>query len=207
MESSLPFYVFPINSKPFGLSYSDWSIRWWQWICSIPKNQNPAFDFTGEFAYNNQRTSDVTFLCQTIEGKEKIPNRISGLSSSSFFFMPVINWISVFGIDGFSDKELEQIAKEKMNVIDKLEIQINEIYLGSILKENRVLSSFFDVYLPEDNIFDVEKGKRRCISDGYWIFFKNVANSVFISSRSACSAGITQIGVEYQLTRSDNKTT
>jgi len=79
------FYIFPINSKPLGLTYADWSVKWWQWISSIPGNSNPAFDLTGEFVYNGQSISDVTFLCQTIEGKDNIPHRKCNLSSSSFF--------------------------------------------------------------------------------------------------------------------------
>ena len=46
--------VFPIDSRPFGLSYSDWCIKWWQWISSIPKHINPAFDWGGNKIYENQ---------------------------------------------------------------------------------------------------------------------------------------------------------
>ena len=28
--------IFPINSKPFGLTYGEWAARWWQWALSIP---------------------------------------------------------------------------------------------------------------------------------------------------------------------------
>jgi len=67
--------------------------------------------------------------------------------------MPLINWISIFGVDGNSDDELINIAREKMNVIDKLELHINESYLSSSLRNNRVLSSFFDINLPKENTY------------------------------------------------------
>jgi hypothetical protein len=184
-----------------GLTYAEWSVKWWQWITSIPEKSNPAFDLTGKFVYNGQNLSNVTFLCQTIEGKDTIPHRKCNLSSSSFFFMPIINWISIFGVDGNTDDELINIAREKMNVIEKLELHINESFLSSSLRNNRVLSSFFDINLPKENIFDLEEGKRRCVSDGYWIFFQNKSNSLFVSTSSSCSTGITKIEVEYNLSR------
>src|SRR5437899_4468391 len=39
--------IHPINSKPYGLSYSEWSARWWQWVLQIPAATNPNLDATG----------------------------------------------------------------------------------------------------------------------------------------------------------------
>ena len=39
--------IHPINSKPYGLSYSEWSARWWQWLLQIPAATNPNLDATG----------------------------------------------------------------------------------------------------------------------------------------------------------------
>ncbi len=181
--------------------YSDWSIRWWQWISPIPRQSNPAFDLTGEFVYNSQNIDDVTFLCQRIEGRGNIPRRKSNLPYGNYFFMPIINWISIYGIDGIDDRELIAIAKEKMNVIDTLELRINGFYLTSELMKNRVLSTFFDIDLPENNIFGLDEGRRRCISDGYWIFFQSSSDRLIVSSNSSCSSGITKIGAEYHLSK------
>jgi heme/copper-type cytochrome/quinol oxidase subunit 2 len=40
--------VFSTNSKPYGLTYGEWTAKWWQWGYSIPKNINPAYDDTGK---------------------------------------------------------------------------------------------------------------------------------------------------------------
>ena len=37
-------YVYPPGSKPYGLSYGEWSARWWQWVLSIPPESNPILD-------------------------------------------------------------------------------------------------------------------------------------------------------------------
>src|SRR6266478_6251873 len=36
--------VYPPGSKPYGLSYGDWSARWWQWVLAIPPKSNPILD-------------------------------------------------------------------------------------------------------------------------------------------------------------------
>jgi hypothetical protein len=37
-------HVFPVNSKPYGLSYGEWSARQWQWLFSLPAEGHPLFD-------------------------------------------------------------------------------------------------------------------------------------------------------------------
>lgn len=192
-------YIFPINSRPLGVSFTEWSIKWWQWIASIPKDMNPAYDDTGQFVNLGQRYQNVTFLCQTFEGAKTIPTRRNTIKSNKYFFLPIMNWISVEGIDGKNDDELKAIAKSKMDKIDILELKINGKDESFELNKNRVNSDFFYVDLPHNNIFDIEQGRKKCISDGYWIFFKISSDTLTMSTNSICSSGINQIAVEYDL--------
>ncbi len=191
--------IFPINSKPLGISYREWSIKWWQWLASIPIDMNPAFDERGEYVNVNQNITNVTFLCQTIEGSKRTPIRQSIISTGQFFFMPIINWISIEGEDGVTDAEMITTARDKMNVINKLELIINGLDMSFGLIDNRVNSTFFIIDLPKNNIFGLEEGQKRCMSDGYWVFFRSFSDNLAISTESACSAGITKISVEYSL--------
>jgi hypothetical protein len=193
-------HIFPIHSKPFGLSFSDWTIKWWQWITSIPQSENPTNDETGKFVtLCQENNNDVIFLCQTIEGLGGVPTRRSTISNKRFFFMPIINWISISGVDGNDDEEMLKIAKTKMDVIDRLDLVINGRNIEN-LKFNRVRSNFFDIDLPANNILDLPEGKRRCLSDGYWVFFHICSNYMELSTNSSCSLGVTQIGTNYELT-------
>lgn len=192
--------VFPINDTPFGLSYSDWSAKWWKWILQIPKHINPLFDLEGKNAYLNQVHDNVFFLCQTVEASEKIPHRTIRIPKQSAIFMPVINWVSILHEDGESDEELLRVARERMDVVKDLLIYINDIALTTdILKKFRAESPFMDLFLPENNIFSYHGGKTRIISDGYWIFLKPVSDNIRIKSRGSCSSGITKIGVHYNI--------
>jgi hypothetical protein len=56
--------VFQPDSKPYGLTYGDWTARWWQWAYSIPKDTNPAYDDTGKYCAEGQY-GPVWFLTGT----------------------------------------------------------------------------------------------------------------------------------------------
>ena len=53
--------VFPISSKPYGLSYGEWTAKWWQWATQIPTSVNPIPDKTGASCAQNQ-SGPVWFL-------------------------------------------------------------------------------------------------------------------------------------------------
>jgi hypothetical protein len=38
--------VHPPCSKPYGLTYGEWSAKWWQWMQAIPLPENPNFEGT-----------------------------------------------------------------------------------------------------------------------------------------------------------------
>jgi hypothetical protein len=197
---SSQFYIYPIDSKPYRISYSEWSIKWWQWLSSIPKENNPALDWTGDNVHVNQIYPNVLFLCQTIEGVESLPIRKSTIPINRAIFMPVINWISIMNVDGDTDIELIEVARHRMDVIGTLEIIINGITINKGLEKYRVQSPFFEIDLPQNNIFGLPSGKRRCISDGYWIFFKCISQNIMLYSYSSCSSGLTKIKVNYEFT-------
>ena len=191
--------IFPIDSKPFGLSYTEWSIKWWQWISSLPKDKNPAFDWSGERVNITQYDSRVLFLCQTYESVESTPFRKNTIIRGTSIFMPIINWISLMNYDGNTEEELRNIAKTRMDIIGPLEITINGIKIRSGLEKYRINTPMFDIDLPGNNIFGLPSGKRFCISDGYWIFLKPIHEDLKLSSYSSCSSGITKIKVNYDL--------
>ena|SRR2546428_4840230 len=195
----LPASIFPIDSKPFGYTYGEWSARWWQWLLSIPIARNPAFDITGAKAYMNQNHPNVFFLCQTYEGVPSIPNRTVTLNAGMSIFMPVINWVSILHYDGETDQELIDIANKKMNVVANLQMSINGITVKKGLEEYRARSPFFEIELPENNIIASSSGQTRAISDGYWLFLKPLESDTRITSFGSCSSGVTKIGVNYNL--------
>src|ERR671922_28016 len=62
LADSLNEGVFAIDSNPYGLSYEDWTIKWWQWLLSIPVQLSPMEDNTGERCQEGQGNLTVFFL-------------------------------------------------------------------------------------------------------------------------------------------------
>jgi hypothetical protein len=46
--------AFSSDSRPYGLSISEWSEQWWRWALSAPTAENPILDLTGEKCGVNQ---------------------------------------------------------------------------------------------------------------------------------------------------------
>ena len=53
--------VFAVNSKPYGLSYAQWTANWWKWAMGIPTPNNPIPDKTGANCAQ-QQSGPVWFL-------------------------------------------------------------------------------------------------------------------------------------------------
>ena len=191
--------LYPRNSRPFGITFEDWTIKWWLWLLDIPKSINPTFDSDGKYAFQNQANSDVFFLCQTVEGSETMPCRTISISAGKAIFMPIINWLSISQNDGETDDELRAVAKEKIDEVANLDFTINGLPIRGTRDDFRVSSGPFETTLPEGNIFDIPPGSRRLISDGFWIFLKPPSNSVTLTSFGSCSSGLTRIGVNYDV--------
>jgi len=66
-SSNLKF--FPIDSKPHGLNYSEWSSEYYKWIASIPEDQNhPVKEKTGEHCTTYQNNTHMFFLVDALSG-------------------------------------------------------------------------------------------------------------------------------------------
>ena len=59
--------VLPPNSRPYGLTYTEWDVRWADWLFSIPSDQNPLGDPDGRFCQVGQ-SGPVFFLGSNFGG-------------------------------------------------------------------------------------------------------------------------------------------
>ena len=60
--------VFALDSKPYGSTYEDWTIKFWQWLLPIPADKSPMTDTTGERCGENQNSSSPVFFLAFIGG-------------------------------------------------------------------------------------------------------------------------------------------
>lgn len=188
---------YPIHSRPYGFSYSQWTAIWWRWLLEIPKKNNPVYDSDGSFSKINQNYPLVYFLCQTCDKADSIPNRRILLPLGCGIFMPIINWISFPDNENDTNEVLVEDAKKRMDAIGELQITIYNRTFSDGLNDYRARSSIFNCRLPKDNIFGMPPGNTRAVSDGYWLFLRPLRRDTGLSTYGTCSSGVNRISVNY----------
>jgi hypothetical protein len=169
-NNSLPIAVFPADSKPYSLTYGEWTAKWWQWGYSIPKDINPAYDDTGKNCAQ-QQNGPVWFLAGTyghaVNLKCDIPAGKAILfpilnSECSFAEFPKLKTLS----------ELRTCAKTIQDQVSSLKASVDGRPIPS-LQGYRIQSPPFNFTLPRNNILGLSANvTTQAIADGNWVFLK-----------------------------------
>jgi hypothetical protein len=163
--------IFAPDSQPYGLTYSDWTAKWWQWVYSIPTANNPLLDQTGKDCTQGQnQTAPVWFLAGTSGGSAE---RTCTIPAGKAILFPVFNSIEIAaGADiNESEEDLRARAKTGTDAVTTLEASIDGTPLQN-LWNYRVQSPSFSVTFPTDNVFGISEGSYRSAADGYWVFLE-----------------------------------
>jgi hypothetical protein len=159
--------VFAIDSKPYGNSYEDWTIKFWQWLLSIPVSRNPAVDQTGEFCQEKQDDQPVFFLAFSGGGGA---DRTCSIPAGKAILIP-INVVECSFAElptAKSEEELHTCATEDESSNPGLYLSVDGREFKQ-LDKYRVHSRIFDFDLPNDHFLPAgEPGPSRAVSDGYW---------------------------------------
>jgi hypothetical protein len=190
--------VFSVDSFPHRLSYAEWTARWWQWLLSIPVENNPANDNSGEDCCTHQH-GPVWFLAGTVGG---VAGRRCTLPEGKAILFPILNYGATFADEPTikSEQELISLVEKEMDVISNLEVVIDGEKLDG-LEKYRVRSPIFEVVLPENNLFVGRPGPTRGVADGFWLFLEPLQKGRHtVESFGSCLSGKVNIGVNYRLT-------
>lgn len=158
--------LFSPESQPYGMTYGEWTSKWWQWFLSIPTGQNPINDPTGERC-SEQQNGSVWFLVGSGGGKAE---RSCTVPAGVAILIPAINVECSFVEDENlrNEADLRACANSDQDLVTRTGATLD----GLQLEVHRVESPLFDVTFPADNIFAVPEGPTQAISDGYWVFLK-----------------------------------
>jgi hypothetical protein len=164
--------VFQPHSKPYNLTYGEWTAKWWQWAYSIPREANPAYDDTGKYCSVNQR-GPVWFFPGTY-GKSVI--RDCTIPTGTAILFPILNSECSFA----ESPELKTI-KDLSICAETFQDQVTDLHASidgqeipkTELEKYRISSPPFYFTLPENNILGLPaKTTTSAISDGNWVFVK-----------------------------------
>ena len=199
MGGSVESILFPPESRPYGISYNEWTVRWWRWFLSIDKDFNPATDSSGVDSEQKQDDPNVWFLAGTLGG---FAERTCRVPYGKAIIMPVINYECSFADEPSitTDWELEDKSKREIDDIKDVRVKIDEITLED-LSPFRIRSPLFMINLQEDNILGATSGFTKMISDGYWIIVKPLGFGEHqVNSFGSCRSGKIKIATSYKLT-------
>jgi hypothetical protein len=190
--------TFRPDEKPFGLTYGQWTAKWWQWALSIPSTNNPISDETGEHASTNQN-GPVWFLAGTF-GENKIPNRRCEIPYGKAVLFPVINYEANYLQDPQlnCNSELIRHVTEDINDITTLIARFDGNNVGIC----RVQSdpSTFPLIIHTENSLGVSGGHTIAAADGYWVFLRPMPTGKHdIYFHGACSGGIRNSSAKYEI--------
>jgi hypothetical protein len=158
--------IFPIDSKPYNLTYGEWTAKWWQWALSTPQDNNPINDKTGKSCALNQK-GPVWFLTGTTGGS--VVRECNIPAGRAILLTPLNIECSYAEFPALkTEKELRDCAKwpgASVEVtIDGLKIQNLDKY--------ETQSPIFNVVLPQNNLFGAPAGPTQAVSGGWWILLK-----------------------------------
>lgn len=176
-EAVTTFKLYPVESKPFGHTYGEWSSKFWQWymnISTVP-GPHPSDDPTGS-ACNKSQAGPVWFLagssgskqdrtCVIPYGKAIIINPISG--ECSVAENPTLK----------SEAELRSCAKVDQDKVNAIRLIVDGVSLTNISKY-RIASPLFNFTLPENNNLGLDAQSTQAVSDGYWVILEPLPKGI-----------------------------
>jgi len=207
MKSSYEPDYFRVDSRPYGISYGKWTVRWWRWFLSASKSKNPALDSTGQYAGENQPERYVWFLAGKLADENKsLPNRKCSIPLGRSILFPIINCEANFleFPELKTEREIiDHVTSDENTIVEKVCL-LNDVTVPA----QRVQSDpvLFSVNLGKDNIYNVNAEKTNAHGDGYWIFLKPPPKGDYVLSFSgSCENDRLKSGANYKLTIQDNE--
>ena len=200
VSSSEPDY-FKVDSRPYGMSYGEWTVKWWHWFLSASKSKNPAIDSSGEYADINQPARDVWFLAGKLADENtRFPNRLCSIPQGRSILFPVINCEAnpLEFPELKTDQEIiDHVTTDENTIVEKVCLLNDKPVLAQRVQSDPVI---FSVKLGEDNVYNVGAEKTTAHGDGYWIFLKPLPKGDYaLSFRGSCENGRLRSGANYKL--------
>jgi hypothetical protein len=162
--------VFAVDSKPYGSTYEDWTIRFWQWLLPIPADKSPMTDMTGEHCGVNQNSTSLrVFYLVFVGGGSAV--RTCDVPVEKAILVPInVVECSFAELKVKTEEDLHTCATEDESSNPGLFLSVDGKEFKD-LEKYRVHSRAFDVNLPENPIFG-EPGSTRAVSDGFWVILE-----------------------------------
>jgi hypothetical protein len=167
--------VVPPDSNEFGNSYGEWSVRWWQWLLSIPNDTNPNFDNDPVSHCTVAQTGQVWFLAGAFPGGPPKVTRSCTIPAGKDLLLPLRNALFGQGLGDCTGPDDCDPNVLRASAAADVGNPTNEVTIDHVKVKNldqyRVTSPVFSVFLPKDDpVFGLAPGTHSpVVSDGFWL--------------------------------------
>lgn len=168
--------VIPPNQKTNGLTYGEWSARWWQWAYSLPVSDNPFFDVGGDCTNGAQgQSGPVWFLTGVlIEGGTAVRN--CTVPTGRMFFFPILNVeCATLEGNGSTEAELRACTDFFLSFVTNVAAELDGRPIQNLQRFRAASPLFTYGPLPDDNVlqffgFDAPEGATSlAAADGFYL--------------------------------------
>ena len=162
--------IFPPGSKPYGQTYGQWSIKWFQWAFSIPKDKNPIIDDSGKNCAINQNDQYAWFLAGSGGGKIE---RVCTVPAGKAIFFPIMDTEASYAEfpDDKTEVDLRNTAHADQDTVSHLTLTIDGVSFQN-LNSFRADSPLFNFTTPQNGMWDLHSAKSQAVADGYYVMLK-----------------------------------
>ena len=176
--------VFPPGSSPYGLSFPEWTVRWWKWALGIPAASNPLLDSSGEFCSQGQ-SGPVWFLAGTSGGPA---SRSCAIPAGKAVFFPIVNaeidapcpfpeCAAALTAEACAENSsaceacLAGAAADFANSVTELDVELDGNALDDLFSHRSASGLFTTTADVSLQVFDscITGEEQPFASDGYWV--------------------------------------
>jgi hypothetical protein len=163
---------FTSRDSPYGVTFGAWTVRWWKWCFSIPRERNPSVDPTGIYA-SEEQTIPTWFLAGTwVSEKREYPTRRCSIPTGVSVLFPIINCeenpLEYPHLKSRND--MRNCLSYDMGTVQKLTCIVD----NEVVPPQRVQTDpeFFQISIRSDMAENRHGGETVMTGDGYWVFLK-----------------------------------
>jgi hypothetical protein len=182
--------VFPANSMPYGMTYEQWTTKWWQWFLSIPQDQSPANDPSGIQCAINQNDTDVWFIAGNFGGHTE---RTCTIPAGKGLVIEPVGWTcndkqdlrpSTPRDSNTIETELKKCTQDPIKQLKLAVVEFNGERIPNIA-DYIATSPLSSVTFPNNALFNAPEGQALFVSTGPTVITKPLPPGNYIIHTAA----------------------
>jgi hypothetical protein len=177
MQKNSSDLIYSKNEKPYGISYSEWIRRWWEWHVSIPKGNHPREAYSPEKCAQNQNDKNVWFLPDESDLGSSEANtpeiKKCTVPHGKALLVQIYGGGCSYGEGLKTDQELKDCVDIGLDTVE-FTAKIDGVEVMSSKNRDDYLPEpySYDLTYTQDNLYDVPAGTYKAMAGGYFLFVK-----------------------------------